>query len=77
MITRSITRPLNVALGAAQRIARGDLSQAVPVSGRDEAGRPSSGTEYHTGTAAQAGAHGVPVPPHAACRTGPSGAGNY
>ncbi|RRZ89443.1 methyl-accepting chemotaxis protein [Erwinia sp. 198] len=37
-ITRSITRPLNVTLSAAQRIARGDLSQAVPVSGRDETG---------------------------------------
>jgi len=39
LITRSITRPLNVTLAAAQRIARGDLSQAVPVSGRDETGR--------------------------------------
>ncbi|QZY97652.1 methyl-accepting chemotaxis protein [Pantoea dispersa] len=39
VITRSITRPLNVALDATQRIARGDLSQTVPVSGRDEAGR--------------------------------------
>lgn len=39
LITRSITRPLNVALAAAQRIAGGDLSQAVPVSGRDETGR--------------------------------------
>lgn len=38
LITRSITRPLNVTLAAAQRIARGDLSQAVPVSGRDETG---------------------------------------
>lgn len=38
LITRSITRPLNVTLAAAQRIARGDLSQAVPISGRDETG---------------------------------------
>lgn len=38
LITRSITRPLNITLAAAQRIARGDLSQAVPVSGRDETG---------------------------------------
>ncbi|MDF2911903.1 methyl-accepting chemotaxis protein (plasmid) [Pantoea agglomerans] len=38
LITRSITRPLNVTLAAAQRIARGDLSQAIPVSGRDETG---------------------------------------
>ncbi|MGV6481429.1 methyl-accepting chemotaxis protein [Pantoea agglomerans] len=38
LITRSITRPLNVTLAAAQRIARGDLSQTVPVSGRDETG---------------------------------------
>ncbi|MEN4709096.1 methyl-accepting chemotaxis protein [Pantoea agglomerans] len=39
LITRSITRPLNAALAAAHRIAGGDLSQAVPVSGRDETGR--------------------------------------
>jgi len=38
LITRSITRPLNVTLAAAQRIACGDLSQAVPISGRDETG---------------------------------------
>lgn len=38
LITRSITRPLNVALTAAQRIAGGDLSQVVSVSGRDETG---------------------------------------
>lgn len=38
LITRSITRPLNITLAAAQRIARGDLSQAVPVNGRDETG---------------------------------------
>lgn len=38
LITRSITRPLSITLAAAQRIARGDLSQAVPVSGRDETG---------------------------------------
>jgi len=39
VITRSITRPLNVALLAAQRIALGDLSASVPVRGRDETGR--------------------------------------
>lgn len=38
LITRSITRPLGLTLAAAQRIARGDLSQPVPVSGRDETG---------------------------------------
>ncbi len=38
-ITRSITQPLDLALGAAQRIARGDLSAAVPVNGRDETGK--------------------------------------
>lgn len=38
LITRSITRPLDLTLAAAQRIARGDLSQAVPISGRDETG---------------------------------------
>lgn len=38
LITRSITRPLSITLAAAQRIARGDLSQAVPISGRDETG---------------------------------------
>lgn len=38
-ITRSITQPLEIALGAAQRIARGDLSAAVPLHGRDETGR--------------------------------------
>ncbi len=38
LITRSITRPLSITLATAQRIARGDLSQAVPVSGRDETG---------------------------------------
>ncbi|MEG2266461.1 MAG: methyl-accepting chemotaxis protein [Acinetobacter sp.] len=37
-ITRSITRPLNVALEAAQNIARGDLSEAIPLYGRDETG---------------------------------------
>lgn len=39
LITRSITRPLNVALEAAQLIASGDLSQTVAVSGRDETGK--------------------------------------
>ena len=39
LITRSITRPLSVALAASQRIARGDLTTAVPVQGRDETGR--------------------------------------
>lgn len=39
LITRSITLPLNVALNAAQRIALGDLSRAIPVRGRDETGR--------------------------------------
>ena len=38
-ITRSITRPLNAALEATQRIAQGNLSVAVPVAGRDETGR--------------------------------------
>ncbi|AWP35327.1 methyl-accepting chemotaxis protein [Pantoea vagans] len=39
LITRSITRPLNNALAAAQRIAQGNLSVPVPVAGRDETGR--------------------------------------
>ncbi|MGE9550265.1 methyl-accepting chemotaxis protein [Erwinia amylovora] len=39
LITRSIVRPLNTALDAAQRIAHGDLSVTVPVAGRDETGR--------------------------------------
>ena len=39
LITRSITRPLNVVLDAAQRIAGGDLSAEVPLRGRDETGR--------------------------------------
>ncbi|MFL6612662.1 MAG: methyl-accepting chemotaxis protein, partial [Pantoea agglomerans] len=39
LITRSIIRPLNETLSAAQRIARGDLSQPVRVNGRDETGR--------------------------------------
>jgi len=39
LITRSITRPMNVALVAARRIAGGDLSIPVPVSGRDETGQ--------------------------------------
>lgn len=39
LITRSITRPVNVALTAARRIAGGDLSIPVPVSGRDETGQ--------------------------------------
>lgn len=39
LITRSITRPLNLALNSAQRIARGDLSTAVSLMGRDETGR--------------------------------------
>ncbi|WP_376747955.1 methyl-accepting chemotaxis protein [Pantoea vagans] len=34
-----ITRPLNNALAAAQRIAQGNLSVPVPVAGRDETGR--------------------------------------
>jgi methyl-accepting chemotaxis protein len=36
LITRSITRPLNVAMGVAKRIAEGDLTEEVNVAGKDE-----------------------------------------
>jgi len=37
LLTRSITRPLNIAVGVAERVAGGDLTVAVPVTGsRDE-----------------------------------------
>ena len=38
-VSRSITRPLNDAVGVARRVARGDLSAEVRVRGRDEAGQ--------------------------------------
>jgi methyl-accepting chemotaxis protein len=38
-LTRSITGPLLSAVGVADRIARGDLRQAVEVTSRDEVGR--------------------------------------
>ncbi|WP_210531904.1 methyl-accepting chemotaxis protein [Pantoea ananatis] len=38
-ITRSIVRPVNIALEAAVRVAEGDLTAEVPVSGRDETGK--------------------------------------
>ncbi|PQK94904.1 methyl-accepting chemotaxis protein [Pantoea ananatis] len=38
-ITRSIVRPVNIALEAAERVAEGDLTAQVPVSGRDETGK--------------------------------------
>ena len=38
-ITRSIVRPVNIALQAAERIADGDLTAEVPVKGRDETGK--------------------------------------
>ncbi|WPP02085.1 methyl-accepting chemotaxis protein [Pseudomonas sp. HR96] len=39
LLTRSIVAPLQQALAAAQRIAGGDLSQAIPVDGGDEPAR--------------------------------------
>ncbi|BBL28739.1 methyl-accepting chemotaxis protein [Pantoea ananatis] len=39
LITRSITRPLNQALIAAQRVAKGDLSEPVQVTHTDETGK--------------------------------------
>jgi len=39
VVTRSITRPLAVAVEGAERIARGDLREAVAVSGEDEIGQ--------------------------------------
>ncbi|KHE02645.1 Tar [Pantoea stewartii] len=38
-ITRSITRPVNVALSAAQRVARGDLSSRIRSEYKDETGK--------------------------------------
>jgi methyl-accepting chemotaxis protein len=39
LITRSITRPLNAAIVAADRVARGDLAEAIEVKSTDETGR--------------------------------------
>ncbi|MGG6110637.1 methyl-accepting chemotaxis protein [Pantoea allii] len=39
LITRSIIRPINMALVAAQRVARGDLSEPVLVTHNDETGK--------------------------------------
>jgi methyl-accepting chemotaxis protein len=38
LLTRSVTRPLQGAIGAARRVAAGDLSAALPAAGRDEVG---------------------------------------
>jgi methyl-accepting chemotaxis protein len=38
LVTRSITRPLRVAVGAAERVARGDLRERVVATGGDEVG---------------------------------------
>ncbi|MBI5496347.1 MAG: MCP four helix bundle domain-containing protein [Deltaproteobacteria bacterium] len=39
LVTRSITRPIATAVGAAERIAAGDLSQQLQVAGTDETAR--------------------------------------
>ncbi|AVT17712.1 hypothetical protein C8244_16920 [Paracidovorax avenae] len=39
LLTRSIVRPLNQALGVAERVARGDLTGAIEPTSRDEVGR--------------------------------------
>jgi methyl-accepting chemotaxis protein len=39
LVTRSVTLPLQEAVNAAERVADGDLSVAIEVSSRDEAGR--------------------------------------
>ncbi len=39
LVTRSITRPLAVAVGVVQRVARGDLRDRVEASGEDEVGK--------------------------------------
>lgn len=39
LLTRSITSPISDALSVAERIANGDLSKDVNITGRDEAGR--------------------------------------
>jgi methyl-accepting chemotaxis protein len=36
IITRSVTAPMNIAMGAAERVANGDLSVSVTVEGKDE-----------------------------------------
>lgn len=36
LITRSLTQPIQAALGAAERIAQGDLTQEITVEGKDE-----------------------------------------
>ncbi|GLI39769.1 MCP four helix bundle domain-containing protein [Geobacter hydrogenophilus] len=38
LITRGITRPLNVAVGVADRLAKGDLTVAIVSTGKDETG---------------------------------------
>jgi len=38
-IARSVTRPLQLAIGTAQRVAEGDFSQAIEVQGKDEMAR--------------------------------------
>jgi signal transduction histidine kinase len=45
LISRRITRPLREMTGAADTIARGDLSRPVPVSGQDETGRLAASFE--------------------------------
>ncbi|WDU65189.1 methyl-accepting chemotaxis protein [Pseudomonas poae] len=39
LVTRSITKPLNGAVAAANRMAAGDLSQDLPINSRDETGQ--------------------------------------
>jgi methyl-accepting chemotaxis protein len=39
LVTRSVTRPVSVAVAAAERIARGDLTHVIEASSTDEVGR--------------------------------------
>ncbi|WAJ38971.1 methyl-accepting chemotaxis protein [Pseudomonas sp. GOM7] len=50
LITRQITRPLQDTLGAVQRIADGDLTDAPRVTRRDELGRLQQGIAQMAGT---------------------------
>ena len=48
LVTRSITRPLNGAVAAANRMAAGDLSQDLPVTSKDETGQLLSAMQNMT-----------------------------
>ncbi|WP_202424255.1 methyl-accepting chemotaxis protein [Duganella levis] len=50
MITRSITRPINEAVSAAEMVAAGDLTHSVQVQGRDEVSQLLTALQTMTGS---------------------------